>query len=84
MFTLSSLHTSLGLDRFQSTPRSANSTDEDLFCTQLREIGGKWWGSWRDYQEATKFRMRMMWPDERGGAVSGMARGRRRGLVAEV
>ncbi|KAH7409710.1 hypothetical protein BKA64DRAFT_405561 [Cadophora sp. MPI-SDFR-AT-0126] len=55
----------IGLDRFHSTPRSSNTTEEDLFCTQLRRIGGKWWNSWWDYQEATKSKMRMMWPNER-------------------
>ena len=36
----------IGLDRFHSTPRSSNHTEEDLFCTRLRKIGGKWWSSW--------------------------------------
>ncbi|PVH73084.1 hypothetical protein DL98DRAFT_431944, partial [Cadophora sp. DSE1049] len=53
------------LDRFHSTPRSSNSTEEDIFCRNLRKIGGKWWSSWWDCQEATKSKMRMMWPDER-------------------
>jgi hypothetical protein len=32
----------IGLDRFHTTPRSLNETEEDVFCMQLRKVGGKW------------------------------------------
>lgn len=38
----------IGLDRFHTTPRSLNKTEEDPFCMKLRKIGGKWWESWED------------------------------------
>jgi len=55
----------IGLDRFHTTPRSPNATDEDAFCMQLRKLGGKWWSSYDDFEMATKAKLRMMWPDER-------------------
>ncbi|KAE8454253.1 hypothetical protein EG329_005178 [Mollisiaceae sp. DMI_Dod_QoI] len=55
----------IGLDRFYTTPRSSNETEEDAFCMQLRKIGGKWWRSYDDFEMATGSKVRRMWPDER-------------------
>jgi hypothetical protein len=55
----------IGIDRFNTTPRSTNETEEDAFCLRLRKIGGKWWRSYDDFAMATVSKVRMMWPDER-------------------
>lgn len=50
--------TFLNLPRFTSTPRSMNQTAEDIFCRQLRKIGGKWfvshWDWWSKYVKMEK------------------------------
>ncbi|KAH8786497.1 hypothetical protein BGZ57DRAFT_756567 [Hyaloscypha finlandica] len=50
--------TFLNLPRFTSTPRSLNQTAEDIFCRQLRKIGGKWfsshWDWWAKYVQMSK------------------------------
>jgi hypothetical protein len=58
----------IGLDRFHTTPRSPNETEEDAFCIQLRKIGGKWWSSYDDFEMATRAKLRMV-----GGRIMGMS-----------
>jgi hypothetical protein len=46
------------LDRFHTTSRFPNATEEDAFCMQLRKIGGNWWSSYDDFEMATKAKLR--------------------------
>jgi hypothetical protein len=55
----------LGVDRFYATPRSSNAAQEDEFCKKLRMVGGKWWIGYWDFEWATGYKMRQLWPDER-------------------
>ena len=41
----------LGLNRFQSSFKSTDPIEEDLFCEKLQRLGAKWWRSEDDYVE---------------------------------
>jgi hypothetical protein len=56
--------TFLNLPRFTSTPRSLNQTAEDLFCRQLRKIGGKWFSSHWDWSAKYVQMSKGMKPEE--------------------
>jgi len=55
----------IGVDRFHVTELSANATQEDEFCMKLRKIGGKWWEDYYDYDQATGYKVRPMYREER-------------------
>ena len=55
----------LGLDNLKVNEISYNSTEEDNFCRQLRNTGGKWWETYWDWQWAVQYRGRRMSSIER-------------------
>ncbi|KUJ18825.1 uncharacterized protein LY89DRAFT_551198, partial [Mollisia scopiformis] len=54
----------IGVDHFYTTYRSYNTTEEDEFCMKLRKIGGKWWHSIQDRDDAIDSGLRPVYPDE--------------------
>ena len=43
----------LGLDRFNTTQRSADPADEDAHCTRMRKLGATWWSSQGKWELST-------------------------------
>lgn len=54
------------VDRIHVIERSWNATEGDEFCMKLRRIGGKWWDNYINYIQATAYKLKPMYQDERG------------------
>ncbi|RFU24991.1 hypothetical protein B7463_g11346, partial [Scytalidium lignicola] len=61
----------LNLSRFEASPRSNNTSEEDEFCRQLRKTGAKWWESYADYFQAIDSRTRPISAKEREALLLG-------------
>lgn len=61
----------LDLPRFESVPRTYNTTEEDEFCRKLRKVGGKWWSSYGDYEMAVEGKNRPTTSLEKEGLLLG-------------
>ena len=42
----------LGVDRFETAPRSLDPAEEDSFCAKMRLLGARWWPSMDAYRNA--------------------------------